>query len=69
MLIGLTLVFGAIIILDNISNNSARAKRKRAEAEKQAELHMLQVMRRCDNYAEEQIALWKKSGLPPHKWK
>ncbi len=69
MFVGLTIMFGAIILVDNVKENSPRNKRKIKQAEIKAQEMFKESMAKVDREVAIRMKLWEDSGLPPEMWK
>lgn len=69
MFVGLTIMFGSIILVDTIKENSPKVKRQMKEMDAKTEQYFKESMERVQRKVDERIKLWQDSGLPPSMWK
>lgn len=69
MFVGLTIMFGAIILVDSIKEHSPRNKILMKQAEIKGQEIFKESMEKVQQETEERIKLWENSGLPPSMWK
>lgn len=69
MFVGLALMFGGIILVDNIKENSAKTKIANENARLLSIEQVEQYKNNRRDYVNKQLALWRSTGLPPNKWK
>ncbi len=65
----LVIIFGGILLIDSLIQNSSRTKRKEEEAKKKAEAMFKASQERINKEVETRMKLWEDSGLPPEMWK
>lgn len=65
----LTIIFGGIMLIDDVKQNSPITKQKQLEAKQKAKQEVDEIRRRIDREAKEYIERWEKTGLPVYMWK
>lgn len=65
----LALMFGGVLLIDNMKQKSHKTQRANAELQVEANARVANVIKRCENYANQYVELWKETGLPPEQWK
>lgn len=66
---GLTLMFGGIVLVDNIKQNSKQTKRVEWQSEQDAQALLNYYAKERKQYLDKYNEIWTNSGASPDKWK
>lgn len=69
MFVGLTIIFGSVLLVDSIKENSLSNKIEIENAKLKGQELFKESMERVDKEVAERMKLWEDSGLPPSMWK
>lgn len=65
MFVGLTIMFGSIILVDTIKENAPSNKRKIIQAQQKAQIVFEQAMNKVQQEVNERAEIRKKYGIVP----
>lgn len=69
MFVGLTIIFGSVLLVDSIKENSLSNKIEIENAKLKGQELFKESMEKVDKEVAERMKLWEDSGLPPSMWK